>query len=172
MTHLEGLRSPEKLSAQLDLSCFDSGEPALDEWLRRRALQNEASGASRTYVVCVEKRVVGYYTLAVGAVALANAPGRVRRNMPDPLPVMVLGRLAVDREYQCRGIGAGLLRDAILRTVQAAEIAGIRAILVHAISATAKRFYEERGFVSSPVEPLTVMISVIEAVRQLDTKGK
>ena len=172
MTHLEGLRSPEKLSAHHDLSRFGSGEAVLDEWLRRRALQNEASGASRTYVVCVEKRVVGYYTLAVGAVALANAPGRVRRNMPDPLPVMVLGRLAVDREYQCQGIGAGLLRDVILRTVQAAEIAGIRAILVHAISATAKRFYEERGFVSSPVEPLTVMISVIEAVRQLDTKGK
>ena len=172
MTHPEGLRPPQKLSAQHDVSCFDSGEPTLDDWLRRRALQNEASGASRTYVVCVEKRVVGYYTLAVGAVALAEAPGRVRRNMPDPLPVMVLGRLAVDREYQGRGIGAGLLRDAILRTVQAAEIAGIRAILVHAISATAKRFYEERGFVSSPVEPLTVMISVIEAVRQLDTKGK
>lgn len=170
MTHPEGLRSPEKLSAQHDLSRFDSGEPALDEWLRRRALQNEASGASRTYVVCVEKRVVGYYTLAVGAVALVEAPGRVRRNMPDPLPV--LGRLAVDREYQCRGIGAGLLRDAILRTVQAAEIAGIRAILVHAISATAKRFYEERGFVPSPVEPLTVMIPVMEAVRLLGTKGK
>jgi len=172
MTHPEGLRSPEKLSAHHDLSRFGSGEAVLDEWLRRRALQNEASGASRTYVVCVEKRVVGYYTLAVGAVALAEAPWCVRRNMPDPLPVMVLGRLAVDREYQCQGIGAGLLRDAILRTVQAAEIAGIRAILVHAISATAKRFYEERGFVSSPVEPLTVMISVIEAVRQLDTKGK
>ena len=172
MTHPEGLRSPEKLSAHHDLSRFGSGEPVLDEWLRRRALQNEASGASRTYVVCVEKRVVGYYTLAVGAVALANAPGRVRRNMPDPLPVMVLGRLAVDREYQCQGIGAGLLRDAILRTVQAAEIAGIRAILVHAISATAKRFYEERGFVPSPVEPLTVMISVIEAVRLLSMKGE
>ena len=172
MTHPEGLRSPEKLSAHHDLSRFGSGEAVLDEWLRRRALQNEASGASRTYVVCVEKRVVGYYTLAVGAVALANAPGRVRRNMPDPLPVMVLGRLAVDREYQCQGIGAGLLRDVILRTVQAAEIAGIRAILVHAISVTAKRFYEERGFRASPVEPLTVMISVMEAVRLLGTKGK
>ena len=172
MTHPQGLRPPQKLSAQHDVSCFDSGEPTLDDWLRRRALQNEASGASRTYVVCVEKRVVGYYTLAVGAVALAEAPGRVRRNMPDPLPVMVLGRLAVDREYQGRGIGAGLLRDAILRTVQAAEIAGIRAILVHAISAMAKRFYEGRGFVASPVEPLTVMISVMEAVRVLGTKGK
>ena len=172
MTPPEGLRPPEKLSAQHDVSHFDSGEPTLDDWLRRRALQNEASGASRTYVVCMEKRVVGYYTLAGGAVALAEAPGRVRRNMPDPLPVMVLGRLAVDQEYQCRGIGAGLLRDAILRTVQAAEIAGIRAILVHAISAMAKRFYEERGFVASPAEPLTVMITVMEAVRLLGTKGK
>lgn len=120
----------------------------------------------------METRVAGYYTLAVGAVALAAAPGRVRRNMPDPLPVMVLGRLAVDRAYQCREIGVGLLRDAILRTVQAAEIAGIRAILVHAISATAKWFYEKRGFVPSPVEPLAVMISVMEAIRLLGTKGK
>ena len=159
------IRAPEKLSAQHDLSRFTSGEPILDDWLRRRALQNEASGASRTYVVCVEKTVVGYYTLAVGAVALATVTGRVRRNMPDPLPVMVLGRLAVDRDHQRRSIGTGLLRDAVLRTIQAAEIAGIRAILVHAISETAKHFYERNGFVASPVDPLTVMLSLSDATR-------
>jgi GNAT superfamily N-acetyltransferase len=163
----DDLVAPRNLSADYDISGFDSGEPALDEWLRRHALQNEASGASRAYVVCAGKRVVGYYTLAVGAVAHAHAPGRVRRNMPNPVPVMLLGRLAVDKALQGRGIGTGLLRDAVLRTVQAAEIAGIRAILVHAISAAARRFYEEHGFVASSVDPMTVMITVREAVKML-----
>jgi GNAT superfamily N-acetyltransferase len=160
---LDAIRPPEKLSITHNLSDFDSGEPVLDDWLRRRALHNEASGASRTYVVCTGKTVVGYYTLAVGAVAHAEAPGRVRRNMPDPLPVIVLGRLAVDKSFQRRGIGKGLLRDAVLRTVQAAEIAGIRAILVHAISEPAKRFYEGCGFMASPIDPLTVVLTVAEA---------
>lgn len=166
------IHAPEKLSAEHDLSGFDSGEPVLDEWLRRRALQNEASGASRTYVVCAGKRVVGYYTLAVGAIAHAEAPGRVRRNMPDPVPVMVLGRLAVDKAFQGRHIGAGLLLDGVLRTVQAAQIAGIRAILIHAISGAAKRFYEGYGFVASPVDPLTVMITVAEAMKTLGDKDR
>src|ERR1019366_10804149 len=111
------------------------------------------------------KKVLGYYTLAVGAVAHAEAPGRFRRNMPDPVPVMLLGRLAVDKGAQVRHIGSGLLRDAVLRTVQAAEIAGIRAILVHAISVEAKRFYESRGLVASPVDPLRVMIAVADAAK-------
>jgi GNAT superfamily N-acetyltransferase len=109
--------------------------------------------------------VVGYYSLAVGAVAHADVPGRIRRNMPDPVPMMILGRLAVDKGFQGKGIGAGLLRDAILRTLQAAEIAGIRALLVHALNERAKRFYEGYGFIASPVEPMTVMITLIEASR-------
>ncbi len=157
---LDAIRPPEKLSATHNLSDFDSGEPVLDDWLRRRALHNEASGASRTYVVRMGKTVVGYYTLAVGAVVHVEAPGRVRRNMPAPVPVMVLGRLAVDKSLQRRGIGKGLLCDAVLRTVQASEIAGIRAILVHAISEQAKRFYEGCGFMASPIDPLTVVLTV------------
>jgi GNAT superfamily N-acetyltransferase len=164
---LDEIGAPERLSAGHDLSGFDCEEPALNEWLRRRALQNESSGASRTYVVCVGVRVVGYYTLALGAVVHAEAPGRVRRNMPDPVPAMLLGRLAVDRVFQGRHIGAGLLRDAVRRTLQAAEIAGIRAILVHAISPAAKRFYEGYGFVASPVDPLTVMITITGAAKIL-----
>ncbi|THJ11680.1 MAG: GNAT family N-acetyltransferase [Nitrospira sp. CG24C] len=164
---LDAISPPGKLSAAHNLSDFDSGEPVLDDWLRRRALHNEASGASRTYVVCIGKTVVGYYTLAVGAVAHAEAPGRVRRNMPDPLPVMVIGRLAVDKSLQRRSIGKGLLRDAVLRTVQASEIAGIRAILVHAISEPAKRFYEGCGFIASPIDPLTVVLTVAEAKKIL-----
>jgi GNAT superfamily N-acetyltransferase len=152
--------SPEKLSSEHDVSEFASGEPLLDDWLRRRALVNELSGASRTYVVCVGPRVVGYYTLSAGALTHAQAPGRTRRNMPDPIPVIVLGRLAVGKEAQGKGIGTGLLRDAVLRTLQAAGIAGIRAIMVHAISDDAKRFYEKYGFVESPIEPMTVMIAI------------
>jgi GNAT superfamily N-acetyltransferase len=155
----------QKLRADHDLSEFECGEPALDDWLRRRALPNEESGASRTYVVCVGLQVVGYYALAVGAVAHAESPGRVRRNMPDPLPVMVIGRLAVHKDFQGKKIGPGLLRDAILRTLQAAEIAGVRAILVHAISERAQRFYEDCGFISSPIDPMTLMITVAEAAK-------
>ena len=156
---------PEKLSAGHDVSRFDSGEPALDDWLRRRALHNEASGASRTYVVCAGRRVIGYYALSAGAIDHAHAPGRVKRNMPDPSPVVVLGRLAVDKGSHGKGVGTGLLRDAVLRTLQAAEIAGVRAILVHAISEAAKRFYEKYGFIASPVDPMTVMIATAEAAR-------
>src|SRR5437899_8304645 len=160
------LTAPQKLTAKHDFSSFKSGEPALDDWLRRRALANEESGASRTYVVCTGDRVVGYYALANGAVAHTVATGKTRRNMPEPIPVMVLGRLAIDRNFQGRGLGAALLRDAVLRTLQAADIAGIRAILVHAISEDVKKFYERCGFSPSPVDPMTLMITVADAERR------
>jgi GNAT superfamily N-acetyltransferase len=159
------LSAPEKLRTDHDLSKFECAEPALDDWLRRRALQNEESGASRTYVVCAGHQVVGYYALAVGAVAHVETPGRVRRNMPDPVPVMIIGRLAVHKDCQRKKIGPALLRDAVLRTLQAAEIAGVRAILVHAISERARQFYENCGFIASPMDPLTLMITVAEAVK-------
>src|ERR1039457_2745764 len=168
----DAVGAPGKLSPEHELSEFDSGEPLLDDWLRRRAAQNEASGASRTYVVCAGTRVAAYYSLAVGAVSHATSPGRLRRNMPDPVPVMVLGRLAVDKSFQGRGVGAGLLRDAVLRIIQAAEIAGIRGVLVHAISDAAKRFYESYGFIASPVDPMTLMITVAEAARIIGDKGR
>lgn len=161
---------PEKLRAEHDSSEFDSGEPALDDWLRRRALNNEVTGASRTYVVCIGRRVVGYYALSAGAIAHPEAPGRIKRNMPDPIPVLILGRLAVDKTWHGKGLGTGLLRDAILRTLQASEIAGIRAILVHAISESAKHFYEKYGFIESPVDPMTVMITTAEAAKLIDTQ--
>jgi GNAT superfamily N-acetyltransferase len=160
---------PERLSPRFDVSTFDCGEAALDEWLKKRALANEAAGASRTYVVGAGSRVAGYYSLAVGAVAHAAAPGRIKRNMPDPVPVMILGRLAVDKAFQRRGIGVGLLRDAVLRTAQAGEIAGIRAILIHAISEPARRFYEAFGFVASPIDPMTVMMSLPDALKTLSS---
>ena len=166
----EKLTAPQRLTSEHDLSAFDCGNLHLNDWLKKRALPNEESGASRTYVVCSSRNVVGYYALATGGVALATATGRVRRNMPDPIPVMILGRLAVDREWQGRSIGKGLLRDAILRTLQASQIGGIRAILVHAISEEAKRFYERYGFASSPLDPMTLMVTVADAKRVLIEK--
>ena len=163
----EHIGAPEHLTPQHDLAEFDSGVAALDDWLKRHALANERAGGSRTYVVVAGRRVVGYYALATGAVAPATATGRVRRNMPDPVPVMVLGRLAVDHDFQRRGLGEGLLRDAILRTLQAAELGGIGAILVHAISEDAKRFYESCGFTVSPIDPMMLMITVADAERAL-----
>lgn len=159
--------APVKLAQGHDFSAFNSGEMVLDEWLRRRAAQNEAAGASRTYVVCAGKRVAGYYSLAVGAAAHDMGPGRIKRNMPDPVPVMILGRLAVDEAFQGRGLRTGLLKDAVTRTMQAAEIAGIRALLVHAISSDAKRFYQTFGFVDSPIDPMTGMITLGEAQKIL-----
>ena len=161
---------PEKLSTEHDLSAFNSGEPVLDQWLQRHALPNEGSGASRTYVVCAGRKVIGYCTLAAGAVAHTHAPGRIKRNMPDPVPVVILGRLAVDQASQGQGIGTGLLQDAVLRILQAAEIAGVRAILVHAISEPAKRFYEKHGFVASPLDPAIVMITTAEAAKIVGSK--
>ena len=166
------LSPPENLSPRHDLGEFRCGEPALDDWLRRRAAQNEASRASRTYIVRAGKRVAGFYSLAVGAVAHDGLSGRVKRNMPDPVPVMILGRLAVDESFQRQGIGPALLADAIYRTVQAAAIAGIRALLVHAISERAKRFYEAYGFRASPLDPMTLTITLTEAQRIIGDKRR
>lgn len=162
------LQAPRRLIREHVVDNFDSGIPALDAWLRSRALRNEAEGASRTYVLCQDMRVVAFYCLANGAVLQASAPGRVRRNMPDPIPVMVLGRLAVDRQFQGRGLGKALLRDAILRTLQAADIAGVRAILVHAKDDKARAFYERCGFLASPIDPLTLMLPLKAARAALD----
>lgn len=145
---------------------FRCGEPVLDAWLKIRARRNEASGASRTYVITRGNDVVGYYSLAVGSVGHALVPGRIRRNMPDPIPVMLLARLAVDTSLQGQEIGRALLRDAILRTKQAADIAGIRAILVHALHERARNFYISCGFTPSPINELTLMLP-LSAVRDV-----
>ena len=161
------LMPPAPLAVDHDLAAFNSGTAPLDEWLKRRARQNEASGALRTYVIAEGRRVVGYYSLSAGSVLHEAATGRVRRNMPDPVPVAPLGRLAIDRQSQGRGLGAALLRDAVLRVIGAAGTIGVRALLVHAISDEAKAFYERWGFRSSPTDPMTLMITVEEAQRML-----
>jgi GNAT superfamily N-acetyltransferase len=157
------LTAPAPLAAEHDLDGFSCGTEPLDDWLKRRARQNEASGASRTYVIAEGRRVVGYYSLAAGSVFHEAATGSVRRNMPDPVPVALLGRLAIDRGWQSSGLGAALLRDAVLRVVGAAGTIGVRALLVHAISDGAKAFYEHWGFRASATDPMTLMITIEEA---------
>lgn len=154
------LSAPTPLNDARDLSGFDSGVATLDDWLRRRARSNQAGGASRTYVVARGDVVVGYYALASGAVAMTDAPGPLRRDMPDPIPVTLLGRMAIDRAEQGRGLGTALLQDAVLRSLQVARIVGVRGLLVHAISDVARRFYLGHGFVPSPVNPMTLILSL------------
>jgi len=156
------LSAPEPLTAHHAVADFDCGAASLNDWLKKRALRNQVSGASRTFVVCDDGRVVAYYTLASSAVALDSATGRLRRNMPDPIPVVVLGRLAVDVCFQSRGLGRGLLQDAGRRVLQAADEIGIRGLIVHAIDANAKAFYQRLGFDVSPLDPMTLMITLAD----------
>ena len=152
---------PTPLTATHDTSAFTCRHDSLSIWLNKRALANTASGASRTYVVCADdRRVVGYYALAAGSIAGDATPGRLSRNMRDPLPVIVLGRLAVHSDCLGRGIGSGLLKDAVLRSIRAAELIGVRALLCHAIDGEAKAFYLKHGFIESPLDPLTVLIGL------------
>ena len=160
MGEVDDLSSPELLADYHDIENFSSGEPSLDDWLRRRARANQASGATRTYVACQGQCVIGYYALAAGAITVESAPGRFRRNMPNPIPVTVLARLAVDRRWHGKGIGRALFRDAALRVAQAADVIGIRGIVVHAISEEAKKFYIALGFDPSPREPMMLMVTL------------
>jgi predicted N-acetyltransferase YhbS len=154
------LSVPQSLTVDHEIDAFASGETALDEWLRRRARANQASGATRTYVVCEDKRVVGYYALASGAIAHAIVGGKFRRNMPDAIPVVVLARLAVDLSHQGRGLGRALFRDAARRVAQAADTIGIRGVVVHAISQEARRFYIALGFDSCQAEDMTLVVGL------------
>jgi GNAT superfamily N-acetyltransferase len=160
--------APSPLADHHELAEFDCGVSELDNWLLRRARANQVSGASRTFVVCEGSRVIAYYALASGAVKSPEAPGRLRRNMPDPIPVAVLGRLAIDRSYHGRGIGRALVRDVGLRLLNAAEILGIRGVLVHAISEEARAFYEAVGFLPSPLDPMMLMIGLGDLNSALD----
>jgi GNAT superfamily N-acetyltransferase len=152
--------TPRPITADDVVADFDSGEPSLDDWPRRRALANQASGASRCFVTSRDGRVVGYYALATGIVQRTDASAR---NMPEPIPVILLGRLAVDRKEQGHSLGSHLLRDAIARTVEVAEIIGVRALLVHALNDRARNFYLHHDFEPSPTDPLHLMLLMTDA---------
>ena len=152
------LSPPARLTDRHDLASFDCGVASLNDWLKKQALKNDHSGASCSYVVCQGATVIGYYCLAAGGIIRDEAPAALRRNMPDPIPVMVLGRLGIDRRHQNRGLGSALLRDAVLRVLQVAEVAGVAALLVHSLNEDARRFYLSRGFVESPLRPMTLCL--------------
>jgi GNAT superfamily N-acetyltransferase len=156
------LAAPEPLRVEHLFASFDCGVPSLDDWLKRRALNNQGSGASRSFVVCDAGAVVAYYALAASAVAPSAAPGRFKRNMPDPIPVVVLARLAVARSHHGQGLGRALFRDAAKRVIHAAQSIGIRGLLVHAVSEEAKAFYLAQGLDVSPFEAMTLMVTLAD----------
>ena len=164
------LSRPTPLNVDLEFDDFNSGVEPLDDWLNRFAGHNDREGGPRTFVVCAGRRVVGYYTLALCSVTLGTAIGRLPRDIPNPVPVVLLGRIVIDQACQSRGLGADLLRDAVLRVVAAGDTAGIRAILVHAISPEARTFCEKQGFRPSPIDPMTFMITMSDAKRMLGTE--
>lgn len=160
------MHAPTPLNSLHDVNDFSCGERSLDIWLQKRALKNENAGASRTYVVCpIENRqtVAAYYALAVGSIAHNLVPNMLKRNMPDPIPIMILARLAVDTRYSGHKIGTALVRDALFRTYKAAEIAGICALLVHALNERAASFYENLGFIKSPFDEHILFLSIKKA---------
>lgn len=156
------LTAPTPLTEQHVTDGFVCGVDSLDVWLKRRSLKNQIQGASRTYVVCDETRVVAYYALASGAITSTGATGRFRRNMPDPIPVVMLGRLAVDQTMHGRGVGRALVRDAGMRVIQAADAIGIRGMTVNALSDQAKIFYEKIGFEPSPLDTHLLMVTLAD----------
>lgn len=165
------LSVPQPLAATHQLAEFECGESALDDWLKRRALSNHLSGASRTFVVADPAgRVFGYYALAAGAVSHHDATGSVKRNMPDPVPVMVLARLAVVHRAQGIKLGGALLQDAVNRSLAVSQQAGVRAVLVHALHDRAKQFYEHYGFQVSPLHPMTLMLRLAGHQRNSPTR--
>jgi GNAT superfamily N-acetyltransferase len=161
------LARAEKLAAYHDVSSFDCGRPDLNQFLQRFALPSQQASSSQTYVACRDRRIAGYYSLAVGAVAWDEAPPRASKGLArHPIPVMILARLAVDRAEQGAGLGRALLKDALVRTAAAAEIAGIRAVVVHAKDEQARRWYEQFDFEPSPSDPLHLFL-VMKDIRSL-----
>lgn len=154
--------APEPLSSSHQLAEFVSGEAVLDEWLKQRGLKNQALGAARTFVICKtgSKRVTGFYSLAIGSVNHTEATGSLRRNMRDPIPVIILARLAVEISLHGKGLGADLLQDAVLRCYRVAENIGVRAIMVHALTEEAKNFYIHHGFKVSQTQIRTLFLKL------------
>jgi GNAT superfamily N-acetyltransferase len=152
-------RSIEKLRRDHPIDVFDCGQEDLNSWLRKHALQNQGAGAAQTYLGLDGQVVVGYYSLAVGQIEYSDAPERLQKGLArHPVTIMLLARLAVNKNWQKKGVGRALLRDAVLRTMQAADIAGIRALAVHAKDEQARRYYEQFDFAASPADPLHLLV--------------
>jgi len=152
---------PERLTENHQISDFDCGTVSLNEWLRHRALKNEQSGGSRTYVVCCKNKVIGYYALAAGSIARGETTSRIKKNMPDPIPALVLGRLAVDYNWQGLNIGRGLLKDALARSMNVSEQVGVRVLIVHVLNDKAEAFYRKYGFTNKSIASSTLMLPLL-----------
>lgn len=157
---MSGARGPLPLTADHEVEAFRCGDPVLDDWLRTRALRNQAEGASRTWVVLDGSTVVAFYASSTAVVLRSTAPGRAARNQPDPLPALLLGRLAVDERHHGGGLGAALLKHFLLKALEVAELVGVRLLLVHAANPAAAAFYEHHGFERSPLDELTLLLLV------------
>lgn len=163
MSTNDTLQAPVLLDKSHDRNAFDCGVPVLNDYLKQYAFQNQKKNSARTYVAARGKQVVGYYTLAYGSVSGDEAPASVKAGLArHPIPVILLARLAVDESEKGQGLGQGLLKDALLRTVQAAEIAGLRAVMVHAKDDAARRFYEKHDFVSSPLNVYHLFLTLAD----------
>jgi GNAT superfamily N-acetyltransferase len=161
---------PVPLSAAHDSADFDSGEPVLDEWLRARALPNMEMAASKTYVICAQetKRVIGFYAICIGQILNQEATGAIRRNMPRYIPAVILGRLAIDRNWHGKGLGPALLHDAVMLSARAANEVSARLLVVHAISPAAEAFYLHHGFTQLPVEIPTFALDFVKLKKAFD----
>lgn len=160
--------APQALNAKQQLDDFDCGKPALNDWLVRHAMQAQSSGSARTCVVVEGDRVVGYFSLAVGQADAMEVPDRIRKGMGSyPIPVVILARLAVSLQEQGKGIGIGMLQEAIRRTIAIADQAGVRALLTHPIDEEASRFYRRFGFESSPIREQQLLLLLKDARRLL-----
>lgn len=154
------ISKPELLTITHNIANFNCNNDTLNDWLKKRSFKNQKNGASRTFVIGNEKRVIGYYALATGSIERIKTPKSISRNMPSSIPVIILGRLAVDIQYHRKRLGVALLKDAILRTLLISENAGVKALLVHAISEEAKNFYRYHDFIETPSEPMTLLLSM------------
>ena len=155
---MSGYRGPELLDAAHDVAGFDCGDTALNEWLRQRALRNQVAGSTRTWVVAHGASVAAFYASSTAALVRAEATGRAARNQPDPLPAMLLARLAVDRGHQGKGLAAALLKHFLQKALEVAALTGLRVVLVHAKDPVAAGFYRQFGFEPSPIDDLTLML--------------
>jgi GNAT superfamily N-acetyltransferase len=159
---------PQRISKEHIVENFDCGETSLNDWLKKRALKNDVGDASRTYVVCCDNTVVAYYSLHLGCIQHSEAVSKIKRNMPDPIPAIVLGRLAVDELHQGKGLARALIKDMFLRAIQVSDLAGTKAVLVKALNDKVTTFYQSFGFVQSKTDPLLLMKAIAEVRASLD----
>jgi GNAT superfamily N-acetyltransferase len=165
---------PVLLTEAHDAASFDCGEPALDDWLRNRAWRNQQVAASRTYVICPvgSSRVAGHLALSMGQILALDVSGSMRRNMPKQIPAVTLGRLAIDRAWQGKGLGRALLAEAVRRSLRAGEEVSARLLIVHAISPAAEAFYLHHGFTRLPVETPTLALDLVKLQKLKDGKRR